>query len=144
MDDDELFTMQMVNLTTMLFDALAGAGGDPMIAAQSPQLLQAWSQTEQQARAGLLLSLAWRSRSTASVVGDTTPEQYAGDLQKFACGHAGDSDSFLGENYPAGPFARPCRTESHLLHRGPRRRRPQFGDSADPVQCPLSRRRADR
>lgn len=62
MDDDELFTMQMVNLTTMLFDALAGAGGDPMIAAQSPQLLQAWWTR----RGGRWRSVWPRSQSPAS------------------------------------------------------------------------------
>jgi hypothetical protein len=51
-----------------------------------------------------LLSLAWRARSAASVADDTTPQQYAGDLQRFARDHPGDIDSFHGGSYPADPL----------------------------------------
>jgi hypothetical protein len=39
MDDNELLTLRMVNLTPMLIDALTSADGDPMIAAQSSPLM---------------------------------------------------------------------------------------------------------
>jgi hypothetical protein len=52
----------------------------------------------------LLLSLAWHARTRESVAGDTTSQQYAGDLQKFAVDHTGGLESFHGDNYPAGPL----------------------------------------
>ncbi|QNE18315.1 hypothetical protein F1D05_10940 [Kribbella qitaiheensis] len=102
--DDDLITAQMVRITPMLFEALAGADGDPMIAARFPDLRSTWSGTEQQTRAALLLSLAWHARTRESVAGDTTSQQYPGDLQKFAVDHTGDLESFHEDNYPARPL----------------------------------------
>ena len=54
----------MPELVSALTDTLAGAGGDPMIAARTTLMQQAWSIAEPETRAGLV-SLAWRARSAA-------------------------------------------------------------------------------
>ncbi|MER7050391.1 hypothetical protein ABT391_36800 [Streptomyces jumonjinensis] len=91
-------------LTCDLREALERHGGDVARAERDGHLLRQWDSAEPEARAGLLLSFAWHSRTHQLPPSEDWGSEYANELHGYAAAFEGASESFHGSGFPAMPL----------------------------------------
>jgi hypothetical protein len=95
--------LQIPDLTISMMEELDTNGGDVQRVASDMNLRRIWQDAAPEARAAVLLSLAWAARDRQLPEAADAAGRYAAELHRSAT-LAGDADAFLGPAFPVLPY----------------------------------------
>jgi hypothetical protein len=92
--------LQIPDLTIAMTEELDATGGDVRRAAADVGLGRIWGDAAPDARAAVLLSLAWEARDQQLPDAMDTAGRHAAELRRSAAQRAGSDEAFLGQAFP--------------------------------------------